>query len=126
MPLTVLDAKAATVGEMAMGVGTLRVRASAGIPSRASGRHQLTIVNTHHPESSVYLANALVPSDKGIKILAQRRSPDQHSLAIEYEVGLSAFWARISWLGAAATLLGATFWGRRRLGHFSHRQTSAI
>ena len=126
IPLHVIDTEAPTIGEIGMGVGTLRVRGSAGIPRGASGRHQLIIVNTHHPESSVYLANALVPADKGIAILGQRRSPDQHSLTIEYEVGMSGLRARISWLGAAGTLLGATLWCRRRLGHFSHRQTSPI
>jgi hypothetical protein len=126
VPLTVLDAQAPTIAEMAMGLGTLRVRASAIIPSRASGRHRLTIINTHHPESSVYLANALVPSDKRIEILGQRRSTDQHSLAIEYEIGVSAFRARIAWLGVVVTLVATTFWARRRLGHFSQRQTSPI
>jgi hypothetical protein len=126
MPLNVLETTAPTIGEMAMGVGTLRVRASTGMPPGASGRHQVTIVNTHHPESSAYLANALVPGDKGIAILGQRRSPDQQSLTIEYEVGLSGFPARISWLAAAGTLLGGTLWCRRRLGFFSHRQTRPI
>jgi hypothetical protein len=116
-PLSVLETQAPAIADMAIGVGTLRVRASAAIASRATGRHQLTVVNTHHLESSVYLANALVPSDKGIEIVCQRRSPDQHSLTIEYEVGTSAFRARVLWLGAAVTLLGARLWSCRRLGH---------
>ena len=126
MPLNVLDAQAPSTRDMTMGAGTLRVRASADIPSGSSGRHQLTVINTHHPEASVYLANALAPSDRGIEILGQRRSADQHRLTIEYEVGMSAIPTRLSWLAAAVALLGATFWGRRRLGHFSHRQTSPI
>jgi hypothetical protein len=123
--LSGLDAQAPAIAEMAMGLGTIRVRAS-GISSSRSGRHQLTIINTHHPESSVYLANALVPSDKGIEILGQHRSADQHSLTIEYEIGMSAFRARIAWLGVVVTLVSTTFWARRRLGHFSQRQTSPI
>jgi len=121
-----LDAQAPTIAEMGMGVGTIRVHASGIIPSRGSGRHQLTIINTHHPESGVYLANALVPSDTGIEILGQRRSADQHSLTIEYEIRVSAFRARIAWLGVLVTLVATTFWTRRRLGHFSQRQTSPI
>src|SRR5262245_16583477 len=66
LPLNVLDTQAPSIRDMTMGVGTLRVRASADIPSGTAGRHQLTVINTHHPEASVYLANALVPSDKGI------------------------------------------------------------
>ncbi len=120
-PLNVVYTQAPTIGDMAAGIGTLRVRASANIPAGTSGRHQLTLINTHHPEASVYLANALVPSDKGIEIIGQRRSADQHSLTIEYAVGMSAFRARRSWLGVAVTLLGVTFWGRRRLGHLATR-----
>lgn len=126
IPLNLLDTQAPTIGDMSMGLGTLRVRASADMPPGTSGRHLLTVINSHHPEASVYLANALIPSDKRISILRQRRSADQHNLTIEYEVGMSEFPARMTWLGAAVTLLGATFWGRRRLGHFSHRQTSPI
>ena len=126
MPLSLNDLQAPTPADMASGVGTLRLHASASIPASLSGRHRLTLVNTHHPESSVYLANALVPSDKAIDVLGQRRSPDQHSLTIEYEVGLSAFWTRVSWLLSAATLLGGAIWTRRRLGHFSQRQTRPI
>jgi hypothetical protein len=117
VPLNALDAQAPTIAEMAMGLGTIRVRASGIIPSRGSGPHQLTIINTHHPDVSVYLANALVPSDRGIEILKQRRTADQHSLTIEYDVGISASRMRLSWLVAAVTLLGTTLWGRRRLGH---------
>jgi hypothetical protein len=114
--LSGLDAQAPAIAEMAMGLGTIRVRAS-GISSSRSGRHQLTIINTHHPDVSVYLANALVPSDRGIEILKQRRTADEHSLTIEYDVGISASRMRLSWLVAAVTLLGTTLWGRRRLGH---------
>jgi len=124
--LNLRDTQAPTIGEMAQGVGTLRMRASAAIPASATGRHQLTIVNSHHPESSVYLANALVPSDKGIEILGQRRSHDQQSLTIEYEVGVSPFRARFSWLAAAFAMLGGTLWARRRLGRLTTLQSRPI
>ena len=126
IPLSLSDLQASTPAEMAAGVGTLRLRASATIPASFSGRHQFTLVNTHHPESSVYLANALVPSDKAIEILGQRRSENQHSLTIDYEVGMPAFLTRVSWLLSAGALLGGTIWTRRRLGHFSQRQTRPI
>ena len=126
MTLKLLDTHAPTIGEMAQGVGTLRVRASAAMPASATGRHQFTIVNSHHPESSVYLANALVPSDKGIEILGQRRSQDQHSLTIEYEVGASPFRARMAWLAAAFALLCGTFWARRRLGRLTTLQSRPV
>jgi hypothetical protein len=116
VPLSLGETRTATVGEMAAGVGTLRVTASAPIASSARGRHRLTIVNAHHPESSVYLANALIPSDTRIQIVGQYRSQDQRKLIIEYEIGISPAWTRISWVLLGFFVLGALLW-RRRLGH---------
>ena len=116
VPLSLGETRTATVGEMTSGVGTLRITASAPIASSARGRHRLTIINAHHPESSVYLANALIPSDTQIQIVGQYRSPDQHELTIEYEVGISQAWTRISWVLLGFAVLAARLW-RRRLGH---------
>ena len=70
--------------EMAEGIGAVRLRASARIPTAASGRHVLTYLNSHRSESSVYLANALVPTDNRIAITSQRRDPSQHMLTLKY------------------------------------------
>ena len=123
--LHIVTADAPTIADMSLGVGSTRVRASAGVASTRSGRHQVSIINTHHPETSIYLANALVPADKGIEIREQRRSADQHSLTIEYAVG-TPVWPRVSWLLSAVTLLAATLWMRRRLDRFATEQTASV
>jgi hypothetical protein len=109
--------EAPSVADIDAGTGTLRLRASAVIPSMRTGRHELTLINAHHPETSVYLANALVPSDTAIQVLDQRRSVDQHSLTIGYAVGMPASWRRTAWgLTALGLMLGAAA-TRRGLGH---------
>jgi hypothetical protein len=106
---------APSVPDMAAGVGTLRLRATAVVPSGGTGRHELTLVNSHHPETSVYLANALVPSDTQIRIVEQRRTVDQHSFTIAYDVGMPMLWTRVSWILSALTLIVATAATRRGL-----------
>ena len=90
--------------EMAEGIGTVRLRASARIPSAASGRHVLTYLNSHRSESSVYLANALVPTDNRIAITSQRRDPAQHMLTLEYDVAYGA-WPQVLLLASAIGIL---------------------
>jgi hypothetical protein len=116
-PITFVSAEAPTVSQMADGVGMFRVRATANIHPSSTAHHELGVINAHHPESSVYLANALVPADKGIQIVGQRRSLDQHSLTIQYEVGATALRMRTAWTVLAVTLLAGTAWARHRLGH---------
>jgi hypothetical protein len=114
---------AATVADMAAGIGTLRVRASGVVRSGGVGRHELVVINSHHPEASVYLANALVPADPGIQILDQRRTVDQHSFTILYEAGLPVLWTRVCWGLSALGLIFVTAATRRGLGH-SRRSSS--
>jgi len=116
-PIRLTNVQSPTIGDMNAGVGTFRLQASANIPTATTGRHQLALSNSHHPESSVYLANALVPTDAAIRILAQTRTTDQHSVTIDYEVGSTAMRARLLWLLAAATVLAGAVLGRRGLGH---------
>ena len=111
---------------MAAGVGMFRVRASVDLPTATTGRHQLSLINAHHPESSVYLANALVPADTSIRILAQSRTTDQHRVTIDYELG------RISDLEPAsrgcwllATLLMGAVLARRGLEPVADRPITA-
>jgi hypothetical protein len=120
-PIQLIEVQAPPIPDMAAGVGTFRVRATASIPPAATGRHQLTLINTHHPESSVYLANALVPADTAIRILAQNRTNDQHWVTIDYELGRTVNWTRFSWLLGAGTLLSGAALARRGLGHSSGR-----
>lgn len=113
--LTLDGVRMPTLDEMRLGAGTIRLRASGMLPATRSGRHQLTFVNTHRRESSVYLANVLIPDDRRIAIVAQHHERDQHGLAIEYELAAAARWTRAMWLagGTAGLLLLAAV--RRRM-----------
>jgi len=61
--------------------------------------------NNHHAGSSVYLVNALMPSDRGIEVAGQSRDTQQRDVRIEYIV--SPQWPKyLYWpvLGVAALL----------------------
>jgi hypothetical protein len=125
VPLNLIAADAPPIADMSVGVGTMRVRASANISSTGSGRHWISIINTHHPETSVYLANALVPTDNVVQIREQRRSQDQHSLIIEYAIG-PLVWPRVAWLLSAVTLLVGMWWMRHRLDRLESAEPTAV
>jgi hypothetical protein len=99
------DAEAIRRGE-----GTIRLHLAATIPRQSGGVHQLLFRNRHHPDRSVYLANALVPATTRVSVTAQRRDNDQTELTIDYLVrGAPARPPTIWLLGglAAATALSA-------------------
>ncbi len=66
------------------GEGTIRLHSTAMLPRLAVGLHQLLFRNRHHPDRSVYLANALVPESDLVSVTAQRRDADQTKLTIDY------------------------------------------
>jgi hypothetical protein len=68
------------------GEGTIRLHATAILPRLSTGFHQLLFRNRHHPDRSVYLANALVPETYRVEIGTQRRDGDQSELIIDYVV----------------------------------------
>jgi hypothetical protein len=74
------------LADMNAGTGMIRLHGSAEFPALASGRHALYYRNTHQPDISVYLSNALVPVDKQIEITAQLRDNAQDELTIDYRV----------------------------------------
>jgi len=124
--LTLRDVRLPGVIDMAGGVGTIRLRASAELPDRTSGRHELRVVNTHRRALSVYLANPLVPSDSRIQILTQQRDPDQHSLTIGYDIETTGASRRISWVTGALTLLAMAAVVRGKLGRFHPRRARPV
>ena len=101
--------------EMSLGAGTIQMRATANVSATGAGRHQLSYFNTHRPEWSVYLVNALVPTDPRIRIAGQQRDRAQHGLTLDYTVRGRAPWAR-TWslltLLAMAGALSITRWPR--------------
>jgi hypothetical protein len=103
LTLALKSAEASAAEELADGMGVIRLRAEAAVPPLADGRHQILFRNAHTAAASVYLANALVPSDRAIDIRAQRRDRLQQSLELDIDVAAP----RLNHAGAG--LLVATF-----------------
>jgi hypothetical protein len=86
VPITLVATSFPQFRDMSLGVGTIRFRATARIPATAAGRHEISFLNMHRPESSVYLVNALVPANSRLQFGDQRRDTAQHGLTLEYTV----------------------------------------
>ena len=111
--LSLMDSRFPEAREMTAGTGTIRLRATANLQAGASGRHRLSYVNDHHADMSVYLANALVPSDPRVRIADQRRDPAQHRLTVDFDVTMHSSWTRASWLLAGLAGVGLLAVARR-------------
>jgi hypothetical protein len=115
--ITLLDIVVPQLSEMSLGLGTIRIRASAHTVPAGWGRHHLSYVNAHKSDSSVYLVNVLVPADPRIEIGRQRRDAAQHGLTFDYSVMPVQSWSSAYTLFAGlmmAGALGMTRWPRRR------------
>lgn len=112
VPLSLRRVEVSPVAEIRDGQGVIRVELSAP-PPLTRGRHQVVVRNSHLPALSVYLANALLPDEPGIRILSQRRDPRQQTFWLEYEADASwtAGWA---WTFLASGSLLILTWSRRR------------
>ena len=113
--LTMTRVEVPTAEEIIDGLGTIRIRAAAPISSLAPGRRALVFRNNHRPDGSVYLANALVPTDPGIDVTAQTRDPRQREIRIDYQVQ-PASGAALAWILALAGALATPILLRSR-GH---------
>jgi len=100
------------------GDGTIRLRATAGLPRLPMGTHQLFFRNNYRPDVSVYLANALVPQSDRIAITGQRRDGNQRNLTIDFVVRTEAATSPRLWLlggiASAALLMAFVTRGARR------------
>ena len=88
----------------------IRLHAAATLPRVSSGVHQLLFRNGHHPDRSVYLANALVPESHEVSVTAQRRDAAQTEVTIDYVVRTAPARPAAAWLVgglAVATALSA-------------------
>ncbi len=95
---------------MRRGEGTIRLQLAAQLPRLSSGFHHLLFRNRHHPDRSVYLANALVPESDRVAVTGQRRDGDQTELTIDYVLRAAPAGSTAAWLLgsiAAATVLSA-------------------
>jgi hypothetical protein len=86
MPIKFEKSSFPTFQEMSLGIGTIRLRATAAIPVAAPGLHQISFLNLHRPEGSVYLVNVLVPQNRRLLFGEQRRDVAQHGLTLDYTV----------------------------------------
>jgi hypothetical protein len=110
--VTLVDDQFPELTDMSAGTGTIRLRAAATTTTNTSGRHTIKYVNNHHPDTSVYLANALVPADRQITIAGQRRDPLQQTLTLEYAVAYGRR-SRALALVAGLALVGIVGMARR-------------
>jgi hypothetical protein len=101
--LTLDHVEVPSLDEMRHGMGAIQMRASGDVEPRLSLRRQLHFQNNHQAGSSVYLVNALLPTDEGISVVEQIRDTKQRDVRIEYRV--SPWWPKyLYWpvLGAVA------------------------
>jgi hypothetical protein len=102
---------------MRRGEGSIRLQAAAILPHLSTGAHQLLFRNSHDPDRSVYLANALVPSSDDVAITGQRRDGAQTELTIDYVLHAAPARRHAAWLLgslAAAILLSGLLMRRLR------------
>jgi hypothetical protein len=132
VPVTLAGASFPQFGDMSLGTGTIRLRATARVPSAGAGRHQVYFLNTHRAESSVYLVNALVPENPRIRLGAPRRDVGQLSLTLDYTVigGAASRWDRTLALLAGLATVGWLLWrftvrGRLSRGGRAYRRWPA-
>lgn len=86
VPVKLVETSFPEFRAMSLGVGTIRLRATAKVPPASVGRHQVYFLNTHRTESSVYLVNALVPANPHIQLADQRRDRAQLGLTLDYTI----------------------------------------
>lgn len=119
VPLTLTRAEASSIEEMREGLGSIRLVAVGSLgQAGGAGHHQLHLRNDHHPESSVYLVNALVPRTRDVVVTAQVRDTHQRDFHLDYDVR-PAWSARLMWLTLGLSGLGVLI-VMRRSGDASH------
>ena len=105
-----------SVERMKEGLGDVELELYAPVTEGGANR-RIVFENRHQREVSAYLVNCLVPSDRDLRITAQRRNFDQSRYEVEYtdagarSRGMSgAWWSTVSfWMGVNAVVLGV--WG---------------
>ena len=100
------------VAEIRDGQGVIRVELTAPAPA-TNGGHLIVVRNSHLPGLSVYLANALLPDEPGLRIISQQRDSRQQTFWLEYEAVASPA-ARWAWTFLASASLLMLAWSRRR------------
>ncbi len=109
--MTLMRIEIPTIDEMRNGLGTIRVHAAGSIEAGV-GRRRLYVFNSHRPDTSVYMVNALVPDEGGVDIVSQSRDPRQREFQMEFTV--TPRWAAyLLWLGLATAGFAVVLAGRK-------------
>jgi hypothetical protein len=118
VPMTLTGQRSPQRHEMQEGIGVFQLTASGTIPPLTPGTHQLTFRNTHRPDVSVYLVNALIPQTSAIAIVGQHRDVQQRELTMDIRVsGYAGNWiaaGQIAMVAVVMALPAAMMWRRRR------------
>jgi len=112
--ITLVRAESSSIEELGDGMGALRLQFVAAGPL-PPGQHRVRYQNVHASDGSVYLANALEPTDRTVEIGRQRRDYFQRSLELEVAVAPPHQRAAGGVMLAAAVALLVVTRGRRRL-----------
>jgi hypothetical protein len=122
-PILLVETHFPPPGDMSQGIGTIQLRATAKVPAAGAGRHWISFLNTHQPEWSVYLVNALIPANSRIQIADQRRDRAQHGLTLDYTVAGDAPPVRAFALLIGLLLASRLFWLCRQAFTIQARQS---
>jgi hypothetical protein len=104
--------------EMRQGLGTIRLKLRASRAEGYSAVHELSFINRHLPQVSVYLVNCLAASGDGLTVGREERDEAQRSIRFGYSFGKSVhprtgkegspwFTRERFWLAMIGTLLMA-------------------
>ncbi|MBM3845107.1 MAG: hypothetical protein FJ405_02315 [Verrucomicrobia bacterium] len=86
LSLTPISVQMPPVPQIRDGTGAIRVRAAGAFDRLRPGAHALTLTNTHLPDLSVYLVNALRSKDRSVEIGRQTRDESQRGYRLDFMV----------------------------------------
>ncbi len=84
-PLRVLDHDFPIPDALLQGLGTIHLTLEASYRPLSSGKHHFHLVNRHRNDIGVYLVNALIPEESGIKISRQERDLLQRDYRVYFK-----------------------------------------
>jgi hypothetical protein len=107
--LTAGNLRMPMTADIAAGTGVIAIEAAAELGPLTEGSHRLHLRNDFRPDVGVYLANALVPRAREVRVTGQIRDQHQRSLSIDFEVrhGKRSTWW---WIAASASVLAGVVW----------------
>jgi hypothetical protein len=83
LPLRLVSSRFGSIDELRRGLGENHLELEARLPG-GSGSRRLMFENTHRARISVYLVNALAPTDPHVRITAQNRNYSQSWYQLDF------------------------------------------